>query len=130
MEQITRTKTHTIFGQNVKTLSDLVRDAHNNAVDKGFYEDAPPKDFANVAAKLALVHSEVSEALEELRRYHNLNETYADGAGKPEGFPVELADACIRIFDLCGWLGVDLEAAVVRKMEFNATRAHKHGKLA
>ena len=129
MEQIARPKTPHFFGRTLKTISDLVRDAHANACEKGFYEDTPSKDFANVAAKLALVHSEISEALEELRKYHNLHATYFSG-DKPEGFPTELADACIRIFDLCGWLGIDLESAVVRKMEFNATREHKHGKLA
>ncbi len=41
---------------------------------------------------------------------------------------VELADAVIRIADLCGHLGIDLEAAIDLKMAYNETRPFKHGK--
>lgn len=47
---------------------------------------------------------------------------------KPEGVAVELADAVIRIADLCGHLGIDLEAAIDLKMAYNETRPFKHGK--
>ena len=47
---------------------------------------------------------------------------------KPEGVAVELADAVIRIADLCGHLGIDLEAAIALKMDYNETRPFKHGK--
>lgn len=40
----------------------------------------------------------------------------------------EIADAVIRIADLCGNLGIDLEAHVAAKMEYNKYRPHKHGK--
>lgn len=36
---------------------------------------------------------------------------------------VELADAVIRIADLAGYLGLDVGAAIIEKMEFNKTRA-------
>ena len=39
-----------------------------------------------------------------------------------DAITVELADACIRIFDLAGALGLDLGAALVAKMAYNATR--------
>jgi NTP pyrophosphatase (non-canonical NTP hydrolase) len=38
-----------------------------------------------------------------------------------------LADACIRIFDTCGYLGIDIEAAILAKMERNKQRPYKHG---
>lgn len=47
---------------------------------------------------------------------------------KPEGAAVELADAVIRIADLCGHLGIDLDAVIEEKMAYNADRPYKHGK--
>jgi hypothetical protein len=53
-----------------------------------------------------------------------------DGAlRKPVGFMSELADIVIRVFDLTGALGGDLDAAVRYKMAYNKTRKHKHGKV-
>ena len=72
---------------------------------------------ALVAEKLCLIHSEVSEAMEGHRK--GLQDE------KLPEFPaitVELADACIRIFDLAGALGLDLGAALAAKMAYNATR--------
>lgn len=80
----------------------------------------------HLAAKLALIHSEVSEALEELRNGRHYTEVYYNGE-KPEGFPVELADTVIRILDLCAMTGIDLEAVLLKKLAFNVTRGHKHG---
>ena len=50
-----------------------------------------------------------------------------DDGLKPEGFASELADVVIRVADVCGRLGLDLEAAVVEKMTYNATRPRRHG---
>lgn len=47
---------------------------------------------------------------------------------KPEGVAVELADAVIRIADLCGYLGIDLDTVISEKMAYNETRPFKHGK--
>lgn len=103
----------------VNTLVDM---AHENAVKHGFWESPMP-----FATAIALIHSELSEALEEDRKgmplvYHN------KGSKKPEGVAVELADAVIRIFDLCGHLGVDLEKVLAEKMAYNEGRSYKHGK--
>jgi NTP pyrophosphatase (non-canonical NTP hydrolase) len=48
---------------------------------------------------------------------------------RPEGFAVELADILIRVGDLCGRFGIDLDEAVRLKMAYNHTRPHRHGKL-
>lgn len=69
-----------------------------------------------VVTKLALIHSEVSEALEEFRKGHNL-----------EKFGGELADIIIRVGQLGVGLGIDLDAAVVAKLEANRSREFRHG---
>lgn len=115
-------------------LSTLQAAAHENSLSKGFWDDqkgpsgrlVPELVEEQIPLKLALIHSEVSEALEEYRNGHPAAEVRIED-GKPEGIPVELADAVIRIFDLCGACGIDLEDVVRQKMIFNATRPHRHG---
>ncbi|MBD2861626.1 hypothetical protein IDH45_06420 [Paenibacillus sp. IB182363] len=102
-------------------MTTLVKAAHQNAIDKGWYEE--PRSFGEV---IALMHSELSEALEDHRNGRGLTEIYYEGE-KPCGIPTELADVVIRIFDTCGHLGIDLEAAIRDKMAYNATRERRHG---
>ena len=71
--------------------------------------------------KLALIHSEVSEALEGYRK--GLMDDKLPHRPMAE---VELADAVIRIADLAGAMGYDLGGAIAEKMAYNAPRAdHK-----
>jgi len=72
---------------------------------------------ALVAEKLCLIHSEVSEAMEGHRK-----DLMDDKLPHRTAIEVELADAVIRIGDLCGALDLDLGAAIVEKMAFNASR--------
>ncbi len=71
----------------------------------------------NVGELLCLVHSEISEALEGHRK--NLMDDKIPGR---KMFEVELADAVIRILDICGGMGLDLEGAYREKMAYNAVR--------
>lgn len=64
---------------------------------------------------LALIHSEVSEALEAVRRQDRPN------------FQEELADVLIRVLDVAGGLGVDMGAVVRAKLERNKQRGYRHG---
>jgi NTP pyrophosphatase (non-canonical NTP hydrolase) len=87
-----------------------VQEAYETAKSKGWHDEP-----TETGTKLALIHAEVSEALE------------ADRKGDKENFAEELADVCIRIFDLCGSKGIDLHKAIRSKMDYNKTRAYKHG---
>jgi NTP pyrophosphatase (non-canonical NTP hydrolase) len=107
----------------MKTINQLVTEAHANAVSKGWWDE--DRSFGEV---IALIHSEVSEALEFYREGHAIDELfYTKDGTKPDGIPAEFADIIIRIFDACGRWDVDLETAITEKMEYNTTRPHKHG---
>lgn len=112
-----------------ETLREIFDRCHQTAKNKGWW--GPKRDEDRVAACLALIHSEVSEALEEVRKgpeaYDVHYQTNADDPFKPEGMVVELADAVIRIADLCGALNLDLADALITKMKYNETRSHRHG---
>lgn len=98
-------------------LSELAKEFHNNAVAHGFW------DNPNKGERIALMHSELSEALEAIRK-----------PGPDDKLPqhsaevVELADAIIRILDYCEHYELPIEAAVLDKHEYNIKRPYKHGK--
>lgn len=76
----------------------------------------------NKGELLALIHSEISEALEGERK--NLMDDKLPHRKMAE---VELADALIRILDYSAGFGYDIQGAYEEKMAYNATREdHKH----
>lgn len=107
------------------TLNDLINDAHQTAVSKGWWDDGD----RNLYEQVALMHSELSEAVEELRAGRGVTEVYfnEDKPDKPEGFPIELADVLIRIFDTACRYGIDLPAAIDMKLKYNKSRPYRHG---
>ena len=112
------------------TIDELVNRAYENSRAHGFHEgETVPPDGNTCAVKLALIHSEVSEALEDARE-GKFEADYRDD-GKPLGYFSELADIIIRTADHAGQFpgGVErLEKALLEKMAFNEGRPHKHGK--
>lgn len=69
-----------------------------------------------IATRLMLIVSEVSEALEGIRKDDR------------ENFKEELADIVIRVADLAGGLDIDLDEEIKKKMKKNRNRTYKHGK--
>jgi NTP pyrophosphatase (non-canonical NTP hydrolase) len=109
--------------QEALTIGDLADDIFATMKEKGWHEEP-----VRVSEGLCLIHSEVSEALEEYREPHNaLSEIRAGKDGKPEGFAVELADTLIRILHLSKRLDLPLEQAIRVKMAYNKTRPRRHG---
>lgn len=104
-------------------INSMADEAHDTSVSKGFHPShilqtvGYCKDVLYMASKVALIHSEASEALEELRNVPFDLDKFGD----------ELADILIRTGDLAVLSGVDLEEAVRAKMAYNKTREHRHG---
>ena len=106
-------------------INELVEQAHNNAKKHGWWDD--PRSFGEL---IALCHSELSEALEDFRAGRVIGLLHYEitlNGDKPCGVPSELADVVIRVFDMCGYYGIDLGKAINEKMKYNEGRPFKHG---
>lgn len=97
--------------------------AHKTATDAGWYIDPSTgkpieRNFGEV---VALMHSELSEALEADRK-----DLMADDPPHRKGVEVEFADCIIRILDTAAAMGLDVAGALIEKNRYNQTRAdHK-----
>lgn len=103
-------------------LNRFVGYSHAKAADNGWWTNfatgqRKTLDEVNVAEKLCLIHSEISEAMEGHRKG-----LMDDKLPHRSMIEVELADAVIRIFDLAGFLGLDLGGAYVEKTAYNDAR--------
>ena len=124
-------------------LEHLVLSDDLEALRRGLAAPSPRRDVdtlmakldskqVDVLAKIALIHSEISEAAEAV-----LDREYLQAGGqrlgsdglitKPEGVVVEFGDAVIRIMDTCGRYGWSLYTAIRDKVEYNRQRPHRHG---
>ena len=98
-----------IKGQSLNELSQL---CHSIAKEKGFWDEE-----RNIGEALMLVVTEVAEAMEAHRHQDQ------------ENFKEEIADTFIRLLDLCGGLGLDIEEEICKKTLINKERPYKHGKV-
>lgn len=100
-------------------MKELIDTCHKMAVEKGFWDNN-----RSDAECIALMHSELSEALEYLRSSPDAISDHIPFKGVEE----EMADLLIRVFDFCGKHNLRLEEALAAKMDFNKSRPHLHGK--
>jgi len=121
----------------------LMTEIHEQNAKKGFWDEK-----RNTGELLMLIVSELAEALEADRKGrtadpHYLQEMIDNGYTWEDSemsfksgferdikdtFEDEIADAAIRIFDLAGGLGIDLDFHIQQKLAYNKTRPLKHGK--
>lgn len=105
-------------------IDNLSIDLHENAKNKGFYDRLDMTDFNSQAKQLAMIHSEVTEVLEALRKSKG-----------EEAVVEELSDILIRVFDFYGSLKVSgvvessLTEVLNKKIGINASRPKMHGVL-
>lgn len=125
-------------------INELTIDIFTANKARGFWENE------NIGEKLALVHSEISEALEADRAglwlaynqnvadfYRNAKKTFKENpalykvsfeASVKNCFEDEIADSIIRLFDMCGRFNIDIEKHIELKLMYNSLRESKHGK--
>ena len=116
----------------MEPLNEMCAAIHKAAKEKGFYDE--PRETGTL---LMLIVSELSEALEADRRdlhadvysyEHTGKDSESFRAFMKNTFEDEIADAVIRLMDLCGYMGIDLDYHIREKLAYNKQREYKHGK--
>ena len=96
----------------------LAEDVHNNAKDKGWWDTEK-----KIPEELLLLHAEVSEATEAMRKGNPPDSHIPEFTG----LEAELADVVIRIMDIAEGMNLRVSEAIVAKHEYNKGRSHRHG---
>lgn len=147
-------------------LKDIIEESNRTASEKGFWEDYDKNikkmkgmnghfsdsdinriKIAFYNEKLALISSELGEAIEALRMdkfykggedgIKELNRMVSESNGMysstfvthiKDTFEDEIADTFIRLCDLCSKMNIDIESFIKLKLEYNKRRLEKHGK--
>ena len=96
----------------------VAKEVNNIAIEKGWW-----KGERNEGELIALMHSELSEALEAIRNGNPPDDKIPEFTG----VEAELADVIIRIMDMAAAKGYRVGEAVIAKINYNKNRAYKHG---
>lgn len=125
-------------------LNDACKEQAQMMRDKGF-------EPASIPTQLMLIVSELSEALEadrkgmkaDMKSFEKFIEDCSEDSCSTvkdmmfnaafkqyikDSFEDEIADAFLRLMNLCGIMGIDIEKHIKMKAKYNSLRPHKFGK--
>ena len=108
----------------MKDFDQISEELHETAKSKGFYDTLNMDEFNSQAKQLAMIHSEVTEVLEALRKSKG-----------QQAVVEEIADILVRCFDLyaalkdAGVVDLSLDEVFEEKTEVNKERPRMHGVL-
>ena len=97
-------------------INEISENIVNWRKEKGFYTPESLQEGEMLLGKLMLVVTEISEAAEAVRK------------GDENNFREELADVFIRLLDITGTMGIDIENEIIEKMKINKNRPYLHNK--
>lgn len=127
-----------------KGLNRSAKQIYQNNAEKGFWDEE-----RNVGELLMLVTTELAEAMDAHQKgvfadwknfWGEHDKNFVVGPDNERVFKAifeghikntfedEIADAIIRLLDLCGGLGIDIEKHIQSKVRYNKTRERLHGK--
>jgi NTP pyrophosphatase (non-canonical NTP hydrolase) len=109
------------------TIGFRVPDGYLNALRDEIYQDAVAHGLWEDEDGIDWYHESHSMIKCEVDELYDSIEDIVNGHGD-EHFAEELADVIIMSMSVAGKLGIDIDAAIRRKLEFNKQRPWKHGK--
>ena len=110
-------------------LNEIIRRHMRMNREKGHRGNGEKPTFLDLMLRLTMIHTEVSEAAQIVKRRGNRN-TGERALGNYKDcvdFNLELADIVLRVIDIADLQGCDLEEAILEKLRINALRPDKYG---